>query len=227
MNIHKPLPRAVTITAQQSYSLVIRDMFFEAVMAMPFFAGGGFTGRKCKAHQIQPQDMPFLGLYIVSEEFVPDGDGNAGHIAFVHTLKLGFSVVMQNNDIDVSEQKMDAAFWAIMNGLWRDEYITNMLDTQAYGHPAIPSNPDNVRIESVSRGMRRHLWGDTKLTNETPVCEMQCEVSVVYRTEFGPVIDDDLLNIHVETVPLVQGGVVPPADEVQRIISEYDFDLPL
>jgi Big-like domain-containing protein len=204
-----------TITLTQSYSLVIRDIFFDAVADVPFYAN--FTKRKCKMLQIQPQDVPYLGAYIVGEQHVPDGDLNAGAIKFIHTLTIGFSAVVFNNDPVECELKLDQCYWAIMNRLWPDQFIMNLLDTLAYGHPALMNNPDNVRVEGVARGNRRNVWGDNKLSNELPVAEMQYDVTVVYRTDWPPVITDELHIIDVSS----QFGDPPSA--VQPVHSVYDF----
>jgi len=208
------------ITAQ-SPSLVLRDIFFATVMRQPFFRG--FTGRKCKMLQVQPQDLPYLGAYVVGEDMVPDGDANTGTIGFIHTLKIGFSVILQNNDGEIAETKLDQAFWTIMNSLWTDQYVTNLIDTMAYGHPEWQINPDNVRFEGVARGARRHLWGIPTGMNETPIIEMQYEVQVTHRSLFVPVIVDDLEHIHIETVLPEQDGSIPPAEQEQRIIREIDL----
>lgn len=207
------------ITDKQSYSIVLRDVLFAKTVTLPFFAG--FKARRCKMLKVEPEHLPYLGLYLVDEQMQPDGDANAGHIRFTHTLKLGFSVIIKNNDPVAAELKLDEAFWAIMNGLWRDQYMTNMIDTW---NPTIGAgNPDNVRFEGVTRGTRRHHWGSTGLNNEIPIAELQYEASLVYRAEYAPVITDDLLRIHVETVPMASDGTVPAADEVMRIIREYEF----
>lgn len=208
-----------TITEVQSYSFVIRDMFLDALMQAQFFQG--FTPRKNKALQILTNSLPYLGVYFVNEDMSPDGDLNAGEIRFTHMLKLGFSVIVINNDPVACEAKLDQAFWAIMNTLWRDPYLTNLIDTRRY--PGGVGNPDNVRIEGVSRGTRRHVFGNAGLNNETPIGEMQYEATVKYRADYGPVITDNLLQIHLETAPVASDGTIPPADEVQRIVTEYDF----
>jgi hypothetical protein len=207
------------ITDTQSYSQVLRDTFFAKVVTLPFFQG--FKARRCKMLQVQPENLPYLGVYIIDETMMPDGDANAGYIRFVHTLKLGFSVIIQNNDPLAAELKLDEAFWAIMNGLWRDPYITSFLDT--HNPTTGQMTPDNTRLEGVARGTRKHVWGNTGLNNDLPTAEMQYEASVLYRAEFSPPITDDLTRIHVETVPLTSEDTVPPADQVQRIISEYEF----
>jgi hypothetical protein len=207
------------ITDTQSYSEVLRDVFFARVVTLPFFQG--FRARRCKMLQMQPENLPYLGVYIIDETMMPDGDANAGNIRFVHTLKLGFSVIIMNNDPVAAELKLDEGFWAIMNGLWRDPYLTNFLNT--LNPETGQGTPDNTRFEGVVRGTRKHVWGSAGLNNDMPTAEMQYEASVLYRTDLSPIITDDLLRMHVETVPLGSDGNVPPADQVQRIISEYEF----
>lgn len=181
------------ITETQSYSWVIRNVFFDAVAALPFFAK--FTKRRTKFFQVQ--DAPFLGVYIIDDVMAPDGDPNAGHIKFTDTLRIGFSVFMVDNDADALEAKLDQAWWAIMNRLWPDQYIMNMLDTRAY--PGGVGSPDNTRIEGVVRGQRRMVFGATGSTNEKPLGELQYEIACFYRADFPPVITDDLLEIDVVT----------------------------
>jgi hypothetical protein len=100
-----------------------------------------------------------------------------------------------------------------MNGLWADAKLTNLINS---------SMPDDTRIEGIERGSRRHMWGVIG-KNEKPIGELEYIPTIRYRTEFFPAITDDLLDIHVEVVPLAKDGTVPPADEVQRIIAEYEF----
>jgi hypothetical protein len=176
------------ITDTQSYSLVIRDALFDAVSSDPFFAD--YTCRKTKMLAVQTQLLPYLGVYIIDETMTPDGDANAGMIRFSHTLRVGFSAMVANNDQVIAELQIDAAFWRIMNRLWPDQHIMNVL---------LSSLPDNVMIESIPRGSRRPVFGATSLANETPIAEVQYDVSVFYRSDWPPVITDDLLTIDVVT----------------------------
>ena len=91
------------ITDKQSYSEVLRDVFFARVVTLPFFAG--FKARRCKMLQVQPEHIPYLGVYLIDEQMVPDGDANAGCIRFTHTLRIGFSVIIENNDPLAAELK--------------------------------------------------------------------------------------------------------------------------
>ncbi|MHC2894831.1 hypothetical protein ACVIU4_005985 [Bradyrhizobium barranii subsp. barranii] len=183
------------ITDTQSYSLVIRDVFYDVLAADPFFAN--YTKRKNKMLQVQPEMLPYLGVYIIDETMLPDGDANAGYIGFSHTLRIGFSVMVAHNDQVIAEATIDAAFWHIMKRLWTDQYLMNMIDTRAY--PGGVGNPDNTRIEGITRGTRRHVFGNAQFNNETPVAELQYDVSCFYRTIWEPEITDELLEIHVRT----------------------------
>jgi hypothetical protein len=203
--------RVQATTDTQSYSQVIRDALFATVVQLPFFAG--FIARRSKQLPIQQPLLPYLGVYIVSEEMPPDGDINAGDIRFIHSLRIGFQVIIENNDPVASELKLDAAFWTIMNGLWTNAALMNMINS---------SMPDNTRIEGVERGTRRHVWGTIGKV-ETPIGELEYIATLKYRTEWFPTGFPDLLDINVQTVPLAADGTVPPADQVQRIISDYEF----
>ena len=208
-----------TITEVQSYSWVIRDMFLDRLKQAPFFAS--FTPRKNKSLQIMTAHIPIIGVYFVNEDMVPDGDLNAGEIRFTHFLKLGFSAIIVNNDPVACEAKLDQAFWAIMNTLWRDPYLTNLIDTRRY--PGGVGNPDNVRIEGVSRGVRRHVFGNAGKDNETPIGEMQYEATVKYSADYGPVIPDSFLQMGVRTG--IKPGDTP--DEMaarNQVGAEYTFE---
>jgi hypothetical protein len=205
-------PAAPIVTAQ-SYSQVIRDSLFAKTVRLPFFRG--FAARRSKQLPIQQFLLPYLGVYIIAEDMGPDGDANAGVVRFIHRLQVGWQVIIENNDPVAAELKLDQAFWAIMNGIWRDARLMNFINSDM---------PDNTRIEAVERGRRTHNWGVASTNNETPYGELQYYATIVYRADYPPEITDDLLRIHVETVPMVNGRAdVPGAGEVQRIITEYEF----
>jgi hypothetical protein len=208
------------ITDTQSFSLVIRDVFFDAVSEDPFFAN--YTKRKNKMLSVQSQLLPYLGVYIMDEQMLPDGDANAGMIRFNHTLRIGFSVMVANNDQVIAEQQIDAGYWRIMNRLWPDQYIMNLFDT--YNPHTGTENPDNTRIEGITRGVRRHVFGAAALNNETPVAEMQYEVSAFFRTTWPPIITDDLEEIDISTGIKIGDT---PEEMAQRIQfhGKYLFDI--
>jgi hypothetical protein len=208
------------VTDTQSYSLVIRDVFFDAVAGDPFFAN--YTKRKTPMLRVQTKLLPFLGVYFADEDMQPDGDANAGPVRFIHNTQIGFSVMLANNDEVACERMLDAAFWRIMNRLWPDQYIMNLIDT--YNPHTGTSNPDNVIIESITRGRRRFVFGDAMLNNETPVGELRYDVSVFGRSIWTPDITDDLAQIHVETGIKI-GDTQAEMDKRQQFKGDYLFDI--
>ena len=212
-----PRPRIAhppTITEVQSFSFVIRDAFLDRLKRTPFFSS--FFTRKSKQLQIMPNQIPYLGVYFINEDMSPDGDLNAGEIRFTHMLKLGFSVAIVNNDPVACEAKLDEAFWIIMNTLWRDPNLTNMLNTTAY--TGVASTPDNVRIEGVSRGTRRHVFGNAGLDNELPYGEMQYEATIKYEADYAPIITDQLLQVGLRTG-------VKPGDTEEEMAARQQMGL--
>jgi hypothetical protein len=206
------------VTDTQSYSLVIRNMFFDAVSRLTFFAN--YTKRKTKMLQVQPELLPYLGVYIIDEIMTPDGDANTGDIRFSHALRIGFSVMVANNDQDVAEQTIDAAFWQIMKGLWTDQYLMSVWDT--YNPHTGMENPDNTRIESIVKGTRRHLFGHQTLVNETPLAELQYDVTAFYRSEWFPEITDTLDEIDVST-GIKPGDSQDEMDKRWQVRAKYVF----
>src|SRR6516165_7001902 len=95
----------VGITATQSYSQVIRDALFATVVQLPFFQG--FKARRSKQLPLQEPILPYLGVYIIGEDMMPDGDVGAGDIRFIHMLRIGFQVIIDNNDPVQSELYLD------------------------------------------------------------------------------------------------------------------------
>ncbi|WP_063685539.1 hypothetical protein [Bradyrhizobium stylosanthis] len=207
------------VTDTQSYSHVIRNVFFDAVSADPFFAS--YTCRKNKMLVARPEYLPYLSVYVIDETMLPDGDGNAGEVRFIHALRIGFSVLAANNDQDALEAQLDAAYWRIMNRLWPDEYIMNLLDTM---NPNTgQQNPDNTRVESIERGVRRYVWGNAAFNNETPVGEVQYDITCRHRTYWSPIIPDDLLTIDLKT-GIKPGDTQDEMDQRQQLHATYQFD---
>ena len=176
------------ITATQSYCWVLREAFIG--LLQPLFPG--YTVRRNRAVPIQVPQLPVLGVYLASERMTGDGDWDAGTIRFIHDCQFGFSVIIANNDSDASEQQLDAAWWTLMNGLWCNAGLTNLIES---------TTPDNTRFEGVTTGARRHVWGTAGLNNETPTGELQYDAAVRFRTEWAPTITTDLDEIAVTVIP--------------------------
>jgi hypothetical protein len=197
------LPAGITNT--QSYTWVLRETFLANLA--PLFPG--YTILRTNQVPIQKWQLPILGIYLLPEKMTPDGVWNAGDIRFIHDFQIGFSIIVANNNPDTAEQKLDAAWWTLMNGLWPIAGLMNMLQSTA---------ADNTRIEGVTLGVRRFVYGAIGINQETPVAELQYEATCRYRTNWPPVITDTLDHIHVDVVP---AGVDQTKTEIVEV--EYDF----
>ena len=134
------------ITEQQSFAYDIRDAFFNVISADTFF--NGFTAKKNKMLPVQLTQLPYLGVYLVDETMTPDGDDNAGCVRFTHLARIGFSVIVVNNDQIAGEKLSDQAYLKIGTLLFTNSKIFNMIQS---------NNPEGVLIEGVARGTRRHF----------------------------------------------------------------------
>jgi hypothetical protein len=200
------------ITETQTDTLDIRDAMYNIVTGDTFFSG--YTFRKTRMYPVQGDLIPYLGVYIVDELMVPDGDANAGCIRFNHTSRIGFSVIQANNDQILLELGIDAAFRKIMSLLWTNAKLVNVLHN---------NNPEGVGIESVIRGSRKHIFGSSGLNNETPFAELQYEVNCFARSEWYPDITDTLNEIDVVT-GIKPGDTQDEMDQRQQITMKYMFD---
>jgi hypothetical protein len=199
------------ITELQSATFDIRDAIYNCLTADSVF--GAYTLRKDKMYPVPPALIPYLGVYIIDDIMVPDGDANAGMVRFNHTGRIGISMVLANPDRVVLEQTIDQSFWKIMRLLWCDQHLMNVL---------INNNPESVGIESIVRGTRRHVWGNTAANNETPFCELQYEISTFYRTEWYPDITTTLDEIDV-TTGVKPGDTQADMDKRIQVAPVYTF----
>lgn len=199
------------ITEIQSYAIDVRDAMYNVVTNDPYFSN--YTFRKTRMLPVQADLVPYLGVYLVDQTDVPDGDANAGCIRFNETARIGFSVVQANNDQVVLELGLDAAYLKIKSLLWTDIKLMNVLHN---------NNPEGVGIESVVRGTRRHIFGSTGGNNETPFGELQYEVNCFARSEWYPDIIDTLneidVTVSVNNADVDWGGSSPA---VQPITIQY------
>lgn len=194
----------MTLTsAKNSYSILIRDGMLDRVKKHPFFKNDFKRFARSKQLQVQPEQLPYVGVYIVDEQMTPDGDANAGVIKFVHALRIGFSVMVKNNDENNAENKLDEAFWSILTAIFTD--------------PTLYHN-DTARIEGFSRVTRRHMYGSSALNNSIPFGELQLELTVTYRTDWPPPITDDFSVYHLEVDP----PKVEDQTSIDHIIVQYD-----
>jgi hypothetical protein len=202
-----------------SYTHILRNVFFDALDGDPFFVN--YTRRKNKMLTIQHELLPYLGVYLIDEPMIPDGDSNAGNIRFIHTPRIGFSVMIANNDQDECETQLDSIFRHIELRLWGDPYINNVIDT--WNPHTGSGHLGNVRFEGIERGMRRYVWGNTALNNQTPVGELQYDITIKHRSYEEPGPFDDLDQIVVDT-GIKPGDTQIEMNQRQQLHRVYTFD---
>jgi hypothetical protein len=204
------------ISEAQSYAWVLHGAIYDAVAAMPLFTN--FTKRKVDDTQIQPEEIPLLGVYY-DERQGPDGDINVGTIRFTHDLRISFSVMVQNNDAAACKQKLDECYWAIFQRLWTDQYLTSLIDTRN-PHVGNVGTPGNIRFEGVERSSVRFNFG--RKLNEMAVGEVRYEFWLKHRSYWLPLVPDDLEHIHFEARPKVNGYYDDP-NAIIPVLGEWDM----
>ena len=205
------LPSDAKITDTQSYAWVIQNAFFDALTADPFFID--YTCRKTPMNVVLAEHLPYLGVYLVEEKLDPDGDPNAHPPAYIHAIKIGFSVLIANNDMNAAYSAIDAAWWRIMNRILTDGKLLNVM---------LSSMPDNVMIEAIPRGVRRPVYGAPSHNQQTPIAEARYEQVVTIRSYWPPVITDDLLEIDVQT-GVKPGDTLDTMAQRMQVLRKYMF----
>jgi hypothetical protein len=208
-----------------SYSFIIRDGILQRIKAIPTFQSVKRFATT-QMQRIQPDQLPFFGCYIMDEQRRPDGDWNAGAPHFIVDLRLGFSVIIENSDEAVAEQNLDTAYKALMD----------MLTYQWWFRFPMPAPHKPVEIEGITRGQRKFRWGNASNTNETPVGELQFDLTYRFRDFFLPGPFDDLRRIHVTVAypwPYDPNAYDPPLTmqydipiEGQFTVNDYTLQRP-
>lgn len=192
----------------QTFVLQARDAIVNRIRYLPFFNEFRFSTNK--SLPIQVENLPFCGVYLIEEIMSPEGDPNAGEPHFHVTARMGISVVVQNNDGEAGERKIDEAHETITEGLFTDPTLYT-------------GNHEAFSIQSYNRGFRTHMFGNVGQDNQTPVAELRFELTVDMGTYYyPPVVPDELHTIHVKT-QFPAGGTVGEITATQQVQVEYDL----
>jgi hypothetical protein len=204
------------ITDTQSYAWVLQNAVYHRLVSSTFFQGFTAT-RISEALPIEAaSQLPFLGVYEREEPMVSDGPLNQGPIGFAHTVSIGVQVVIQDNNPATLLQRLDQAYWFIMNRLWRDDTFTNRIYTLM---------PDNVRFQGVARVRKTRKWGANAARNETPVGMLALEAQLQIFTEWAPTEFANLDMITVTTA-FPSGGTAEDQAAIQQLKAVYAFAQP-
>jgi len=198
-----------------SYAGLIRDALVGRLQKIPTFASIKKWGQISHGSRIQPNDLPYFGIYEMGGIQLPDGDANHGWPAFIDDVRLGFSIFIQDNDEAASRANLDAARWTVMNylrqPLWHRFPEVKVTD---YRGILVP-----LDIEAVTRASYKYVFGNNASDNETPLGELQMEWTIRFREMFPPIIPDELERIKVTVA--YPWPYDPDAEE--PFTTEYDF----
>lgn len=196
----------MSVSGSNSFSILIRDAMLARLQALPYFMPFALFGR---AHglQVLPENIPYLGCYFLGEVLGPDGDPDHGEPRFIHNLSMGFSVIIQNNNIETAEDNLDQAHWVIMNAIMTD--------------PSLRTS-NQFLIEGYNRVTRSHHYGTVAGDNMMPVAELRMELGLSYRSYWPPVVPDWLQLVHLETA----FPDIPRQNTVQQVVRYwYNYNL--
>ncbi|MGB8964747.1 MAG: hypothetical protein WCB99_03805 [Candidatus Cybelea sp.] len=178
-----------------SYSRQIRNRFLAEALVLPYFAS--FKWRVTSGVPIMPDDLPFLACYLGDENMIPRGERSAGPLEFIVTARLNWSCMIAESDKEEAERRLDGAYVALLEGLLRNPSLVNFGDTTDYDTGI--ATEYNARIDGFQRHDKRIRWGTPFHNNETPVAELQYEMTVSYDRVFSPILLHDLEEINIET----------------------------
>jgi hypothetical protein len=172
----------------------------EALRLLQLGFGSRFrTYRSTPALQVQPSDLPMLGVYILRERRTPMGHANHAEPKFKHELTMGLSGAVQadtddQNSLNALEEMMSEA----------DDILLR--------------NPKFVKLVEGWTGMDRQ--SQYAKVGETTLFEIRVELVCEFSGWFDPIVEDDfnLLHLTLQYPPDVD------PDSVLKIIRVYEFN---
>jgi hypothetical protein len=206
-----------------SYSYLLRLGLLGRMKLVPPFSGcARFATTPAKI--IQPEHLPYLGVYFLRDSLSDDGDANVAEPKFVNRLHIGCSYIIQNNDDELCAENVDTAYWSFMK----------LLHDPAWHLFEQPSG-DVVRIESISDIVRDENLKGT-LQNGTPIGELTIEVTYLYRIQFDPIVTDLFEIFHMRTIypwpedpgrkPIITEWVLETPPVPILTLLSYDYQKP-
>lgn len=158
------------------------------------------TYRNTPMLQVQPTDLPMLGVYILRERFTPSGDANHAEPHFQTELTLGIS-----GGVDVETGKQNEI-----------GELENMVSEEAL--QILFTNPKFVILTEGIAAIDRQ--GQFAKVGETTLWEIRLEMTIPYKSWYPPNVPDMFDLLHIETrYPSID---TDPAEVIQ-IIREYDL----
>jgi hypothetical protein len=179
------------------YASKVQDKAME--LAQAYFGARFKTYRLTPMLQVQPGDLPILGVYLLREQRVQDDHANQGEPHFKHTLTLGFSGGV-NVETDKQQQLPEL-----------EEMMSELDDI-------LLSDPTFIILTEGITAMDR--TAQFAKVGETTLYEIRVEMAMEFSSRWPPRVEDDFNTLHITTQ-------YPDADHVEsgtpQIIREYDI----
>jgi hypothetical protein len=181
-----------------SLTLQIRDGAYDRIVKAfkPFK-----SVRKIPMTPVQPDQVPALGVFFVSEDMGQDGDENAGPPRYISDVVIGISVLDSASKADVLEGSIDKTGSQILATLLRDPTFLDLRDVDT-NLPIIESVPRIKRSHSVQKN------------GEAYYLELQLQMTFRYRCYFEPLAPNTLNTFHATDTMIKAGS--------PQVVVEYD-----
>jgi hypothetical protein len=168
-------------------------------VAQAVFGARFKTYRSTPMLQLQPSDLPVLGIYILRERRTPNGHANHAQPKFIDEIRLGFSMGIQAETAD-------------QNHIYQLEEWMTELET------SLLTNAKWVQLTDGIEGMDRA--SQYAKVGETTLFEIRDELWFFTQSEFPPKVDDWLEKVVVDTQFPDKAHVDSGTPQIHR---EYDL----
>lgn len=160
-----------------THAIKLADEVFSRLQAV-----GGFTSyHRAPVTQVNPGDLPLLGVFLMRENMTADGDENAGEPHYIHRLTLGITGAISATAPEAQLIALELVMSQILEALLQDASLFNQewID----GIPSIDRRLNFTRI------------------GETPLAEVQVELVIKYGSRWEPTVTDDFEAINYTVTP--------------------------
>jgi hypothetical protein len=147
-------------------------------LAQAYFGSRFMTYRLTPMLQVQPGDLPILGVYLLREQRIEDSQANQGEPAFKHTMTLGFS---GGALVDTEKQELLPSLENMMSEL--DDVLL--------------TNPTFIILTEGIVSMDR--TAQFAKVGETTLYEIRVEMSLQFSSRWEPIVPDMLEKVVVDT----------------------------
>lgn len=168
----------------------IRDAMFTRLTTPAF---PWLSTRKIPVPPIQIGQLPALGVYLIRENFTPDGDSNVGPPRYIVDAVIGVMVMEESSTPSVLEGSMDALVDLIEDTILTDPTFLTIKDSNG-----------EFLIDSVPNISRTY---DFPKDGETQYIQARLQFTVRFMVIYPPVLTNNFNTMLLTVQPPNQGSV--------------------